>query len=149
MTQITLPNQSVTGANLWSQVEGNDQAIATVVNGNLDNGNVAANAGISASKIGHTVSPKTGDYTPVTADRGSVITIDKATAATVTINGSLDLAVGDRIDFIQTGAGQVTFSASGTTVNGAPGLKISGQYRAATLLCVAADTYVLIGSLAA
>lgn len=149
MTQITLPNTNITGANLWSQVEGNDQAIVTVVNGNITNDNVAAAAAINASKIGHTVSAKTDDYTPVTADRGSVITVNKASAATVTINGSLDLAVGDRIDFIQTGAGEVTFSASGTTVNGAPGLKISGQYRAATLLCVGTDSYILIGSLAA
>lgn len=149
MTQITLPNQSITGANLWSQVEGNDQAIATVVNGNLDNGNIAANAAINASKLGHTISAKTADYTPVTSDRGKVITVDKATAATVTIDGSLDLAEGDRIDFIQLGAGQVTFSASGTTVNGSPGLKIAAQYRAATLLCIGTDTYVLIGALAA
>lgn len=149
MTQITLPNQSITGANLWSQVEGNDQAIATVVNGNLDNDNIASNAGINASKLGHTVSDKTDDYTLVTADKGKVITVNKATAVTITVGGSLDLAVGDRIDFIQTGAGQVTFSASGTTVNGSPGLKISAQYRAATLLCVGTDSYILIGSLAA
>lgn len=149
MTQITLPNQSITGANLWSQVEGNDQAIATVVNGDLDDTNIAANAGINASKLGHTISAKTDDYTPVTADKGKVITVNKATAVTVTIDEDLDLAEGDRIDFIQTGAGQVTFAASNATVNGAPGLKIIGQYRAATLLCVGTDSYILIGALAA
>ena len=147
MTQITLPNQSVTGANLWSQVEGNDQAIVNVVNGSIKNDNIASDAAISASKLGHTVSDKTADYTPVTADAGKVITVNKASAATITIDGSLNLNTGDRIDFIQTGAGQVTFSASGTTVNGSPGLKIIGQYRAATLLCVGTDSYILIGAL--
>jgi len=35
MTQIILPNQNITGPNLWSQVEGNDVAIRDVVNGDL------------------------------------------------------------------------------------------------------------------
>lgn len=40
MTQIILPNQSVTGTNLWSQVEDNDQAIVDVVNGDLGTDNI-------------------------------------------------------------------------------------------------------------
>jgi len=51
MTQITLPNQNVTGPNLWSQVENNDKAIRDVVNGDLDNGNIATNANIAGSKL--------------------------------------------------------------------------------------------------
>ena len=51
MTQINLPNQSVTGANLWSQVEDNDQAIADVVNGNLENDNIATGADIDGAKL--------------------------------------------------------------------------------------------------
>ena len=35
MTQIILPNQNITGPNLWSQVEDNDVAIRDVVNGDL------------------------------------------------------------------------------------------------------------------
>lgn len=51
MTQVILPNRNVTGDNLWSQVETNDDAIATVVNGQIQNDNVAAGADISGSKI--------------------------------------------------------------------------------------------------
>jgi hypothetical protein len=51
MTQITLPNQNVTGPNLWSQVENNDKAIRDVVNGDLDNGNIATNANINGNKL--------------------------------------------------------------------------------------------------
>ena len=40
MTQIILPNQNITGANLWSQVEDNDQAIADVVNGDIGSDNI-------------------------------------------------------------------------------------------------------------
>lgn len=51
MTQIILPNVNVTGDNLWSQVEGNDNAIKSVVNGGLDNGNIATGADISGAKL--------------------------------------------------------------------------------------------------
>ena len=51
MSQINLPNVNVTGDNLWSQVEANDNAIKTVVNGDLDNGNIAANADINGAKL--------------------------------------------------------------------------------------------------
>jgi hypothetical protein len=66
----------------------------------------------------------------------------------ITVNGSLDLSVGQRIDLLQLGTGQVTVVASGATVNGTPTLKLRARYSAATLLCRATDTYVLIGDLA-
>ena len=50
MTQINLPNLSVTGANLWSQVEDNDKAIRDVVNGNIDATNLADDA-VTAAKL--------------------------------------------------------------------------------------------------
>jgi hypothetical protein len=39
--------------------------------------------------------------------------------------------------------------ADNATVNGTPGLKLRARYSAATLLCVAADSYVLLGDLKA
>lgn len=134
------------------------ETIVAAVN-SLDNANVASNADIngskllngsvSAAKLTYGIDNKTAAYTLVAADRGKIITVNSATAVDVTINSSLGLSAGERIDVIQTGAGQVTFVASGTTVNGAPGLKIVGQYRAATVLCVGADSYIVIGALAA
>lgn len=94
-----------------------------------------------------TVDTKSDSYTLVTSDAGKIIAMNKNTAQTVTINGTLDLSVGQRIDVIQTGQGQVTFSASSATVNGTPGLKLRAQYSAATVVCTAADTYVVIGDL--
>lgn len=44
MTQINLPNTNITGANLWSQVEDNDQAIVDVVNGDIGSDNLASDA---------------------------------------------------------------------------------------------------------
>ena len=94
------------------------------------------------------VDTKTASYTPVTADGGKVLLVDSASATTVTINSALDLAVGDRIDLVQMGTGQVTVAASSVTLNGTPGLKLRARYSAATVLCVGADTYVLLGDLA-
>ena len=51
MTQINLPNRNVTGDNLWSQVEDNDDAIIDTVNGDLDDGNIAVGADIDGSKL--------------------------------------------------------------------------------------------------
>jgi hypothetical protein len=44
------------------------------------------------------VDTKTADYTLVTADAGRLIIVDSATDEDVTVDGSLDLAVGQRID---------------------------------------------------
>ena len=96
-----------------------------------------------------TIDNKTAAYTLVTGDAGKVITVDSASPVDVTVSASLDLAVGQRIDLIQTGAGQVTVVASSTTVNATPTLHLRAQYSAATLLCVGTDSYLLIGDLAA
>jgi len=133
--------------------------IQTVVNA-LDNANIANNAAINGSKLldgsiahskiaAQTIDTKSDSYTPVVGDVNKIIAMNKSTAQTVTISSTLGLTVGQRIDVLQTGAGQVTFQASGTTVNGTPGLKTRAQYSAATILCTAADTYVILGDLAA
>ena len=95
------------------------------------------------------IETKSDSYELLTTDAGKVIAMNKATAQTVTVGATLDLAVGQRIDIIQTGAGQVTVSASSTTVNGTPGLKFRAQYSAASLLCVGNDSYILMGDLSA
>lgn len=96
-----------------------------------------------------TTDTKSDSYTLVTADAGKLILMDKATAQDVTINGSLDLTVGQRIDIIQTGVGQVTFVASSATVNATPGLKLRARYSAASVICVATDSYIVTGDLSA
>jgi len=100
--------------------------------------------------LAQTVEDKTADYTLLTADAGKLITVTSATAKTITVDGSLDLSVGQRIDLLQMGAGQVTVSASSpATVNGTPGLKLRAQYSGASLVCTGTDIYVLVGDTAA
>lgn len=91
-------------------------------------------------------------YTLVLADAGKLVEMGKATVQTLTIptNGTVAFPVGTKIDILQTGAGQVTVAgAVGVTVNATPGLKISAQWGAATLIKRATNTWVLVGSLAA
>jgi hypothetical protein len=78
-----------------------------------------------------------------------MVTLDNASAITVTVNGTTALSAGQAIDMAQLGTGQVTVSASGVTVNGTPGLKFRARYSAATLFCVSTDNYLLIGDLSA
>lgn len=51
MTQVNLPKKSQTGANEWADVQDNDEAIADVVNGELEDDNIAAGAAIAGSKL--------------------------------------------------------------------------------------------------
>lgn len=89
--------------------------------------------------------------TPTSSDAGKLVNINTSSGAvTITINGSLDLSVGQRIDFAWIGAASsVTFSQSGATVNSTPGLKLRTRYSSASLICIATDTYLLVGDLSA
>ena len=86
-------------------------------------------------------------YTLLASDNGKVVTLDNGSAVTVTIPSGL--GVGFNCSFIQKGAGQVSFSASGTTIyNRQSHTKINAQYGVASLLAYAADTFVLAGDTA-
>ena len=86
-------------------------------------------------------------YTLVAGDNGKVVVLDNASAVTVTVPSGL--GVGFNCSFIQKGAGQVSFSASGTTINNRQShTKINGQYGVASIVAYAADTFVLAGDTA-
>lgn len=92
------------------------------------------------------VSSKSANYTLQNSDSFSLIILTGATGRTFTVPSVLN--VGDRVDFIQDGAGQITFAASGVTLSSKGGnLKTAEQYSAATLICVASGQYRLIGDL--
>jgi hypothetical protein len=89
--------------------------------------------------------------TPTSADNGYLVAINTTSGAvTITINTSLGLTAGQRIDFAWIGAAtSVTFSASSTTINATYGLKLRARYSAATLVCTATNVYLLVGDLSA
>jgi hypothetical protein len=95
-----------------------------------------------------TINAQTGTtYSLVSGDVGKLVTLNNGSAITLTINTSTGLSAGQRIDLSQLGAGQVTISASGTTLYATPGLKFRTQYSCATVICLASNTYLITGDL--
>lgn len=89
-------------------------------------------------------------YSLDSTDMGDVVTLDNASAVTLTIPSGLP--DGFSVVVIQKGAGQVTFATSGTTLLNFSGhTKTAGQHAVVTLIQsdTAANTYYLAGDTAA
>lgn len=95
------------------------------------------------------VSTKSANYSTTAADAMSTIIVNSASNLTMTIDNNL--TAGQRIDFVRKGTGTVTFAAgAGVTLSSKNShLKIASQYAAATVLCDASGSYLLIGDLGA
>ena len=94
------------------------------------------------------VSEKTGTtYTITAADAQTTVFVNNASGTTVTIDD--EIAIGERIDFVQKGAGAITFAAgSGVTLNSKDSsLSTAGQYTAATVIKETTNVYCLIGNI--
>jgi len=110
----------------------------------ISDGSVFSNVSINA-QTGTT-------YTTVLTDRSKLVTLDNASAVTVTIppNSSVAYPTGTKIDLLAKGAGQVTVAAgSGVTVNSSQTLNLRAQWSAASVVKLATDTWVLLGDLEA
>jgi ferric-dicitrate binding protein FerR (iron transport regulator) len=89
-------------------------------------------------------------YTLVIGDVGEYVTLNNASAITLTVPDAI-FSAGDTVNIVQLGAGQVTIAAgAGVTVNseGAK-LKLSGQYAAATILFTSSSAAIVFGNLSA
>ena len=119
--------------------------LQSVSAGDLTDGNFD---GTSISGFDATINDQTGTtYTLLSSDNGKVVVLNNASAVTVTVPSGL--GAGFNCSFVQKGAGQVTFSASSTTINNRQShTKINAQYGVASLLAYAADTFVLAGDTA-
>ena len=106
------------------------------------------------SPVATFITDATTARTLTSTDAGKTILFTSASATVVTVNASTDIPVGQRVDIVANGAGALTVTASTATVRGAAtsttsgSFTIGGQYSAATLLCVATDTYLLVGNVA-
>jgi hypothetical protein len=105
----------------------------------------AARAGFNSTR--NVVS---GAYTLVASDLGKLVEVNSATSVTVTIpTDSVAFTEGDRIDILQTGAGQVTLAPdAGVTLNSDTGKrKLLSQWAACTVIKRGANSWVAIGNL--
>ena len=138
---VTLSIDSTVTTLTGSQTLTNKTLTAPVINGGLINLTLNAQTGTT--------------YTAVAADSGKLVTLSNASAITVTLPPSV-YSVGEQINFVQLGAGQVTFSqGSGVTIVSAGATasapKIGKQYAAATAICTtggATPTFLIIGAVA-
>lgn len=87
---------------------------------------------------------KSANYTLTSADKNTFI---RSTNSAITITVPDVLADGESVQFIQAGAGQITFAGSGITLNSADALlKTAKQFAGATVV-KSGGAYYLIGNL--
>jgi hypothetical protein len=104
------------------------------------------NGTFNGNQILTTSSDKSANYTLTSADKNTYI---RSTGSAITITVPDVLADGESINFIQAGAGQITFAGSGVTINSVDAkLKTNKQFSGATIAKVG-GAYYLIGDLAA
>lgn len=138
---VTVSIDSTVATLTGSQTLTNKTLTAPVINGGLINLTLNAQTGTT--------------YTAVAGDSGKLVTLSNASAITMTLPPSV-FAVGEQINFVQLGAGQVTFAqGSGVTIVSAGATasapKIGKQYAAATAICTtggATPTFLVIGAVA-
>lgn len=83
-------------------------------------------------------------YTLQTSDNGKIVTLNNASAVTVTVPSGL--GSGFNCTLIQLGVGTVSVSASGTTINNRNShTSIAGQYGSATLLSYTSNSFLFQG----
>lgn len=90
----------------------------------------------------------TDSFNFIDSDVGKLVVVNSLSACTASLNTGLDLIAGQRIDILQVGEGIVTFNGTATLNQPFGRAKYCrARYAAATILCVGADSYVLIGDL--
>jgi hypothetical protein len=91
-------------------------------------------------------------YTVLTSDRYKILEFDSASNTTVSIGTATAFEPGERVDILQDGAGTVTITRDGTVVSlagrGTAGTAytIGQRYDAVSVVCVAANSYRIIGN---
>jgi hypothetical protein len=98
--------------------------------------------------LAQTIVSTSSTATITSADSGKIYQLTGGTGRTFTLNSGLP--AGARVDFVQDGAGQITFAAgSGVTLKSKGSkLKTSEQYSGATVLALSTSVYHIIGDLA-
>ncbi len=90
-------------------------------------------------------------YTLLAANLNQLVTLNNASAITLTVPPSV-FSAGDVINIAQIGAGQVTLSqGAGVTINStgatATAPKLRARYSAASIICTAANTFLVVGDI--
>jgi len=134
---------------------------ATPTTGDIEGVTTATDSGLSGGATSGTVTlrlklefdAETGTtYTLVAANLNQLVTLNNASAITLTVPPSV-FSAGDVINIAQIGAGQVTLSqGAGVTINStgatATAPKLRAIYSAASIICTASNTFLVVGDIA-
>ena len=135
---------------------------AKILNSNVTEAKIADNA-VTQAKLADravgsaeldnlTLNAQTGTtYTLALSDAHKLVTLSNASSITLTVptNASIPFDIGDQVNLLQLGAGQVTINGAGVTLRSQGSkLKLNGQYSTATLVKIASDEWVLLGNTA-
>ena len=159
VTTAKILNANVTAAKLASD----SVETAKILDLNVTTGKIAdsavtqakmADRAIGSAELDNlTLNAQTGTtYTLVLTDAHKLVTLSNASAITLTVptNASVAFDIGDQVNLLQLGAGQVTVSGSGVTFRSEGSkLKLKAQYATATLVKIGTDEWVLLGNTAA
>jgi len=149
---ITATSFTGSGASLTG-ISGAGLTAGTVGTTQLTDASITqAKLGSGTPRAGYnsTLNAVSGSYTLVASDLGKLVEISSGSACNLTIpTDSVAFTTGDRIDIIQTGAGQVTLvPTAGVTLNTDSGKrKLLSQWAACTLIKRGSNSWVAIGNL--
>jgi hypothetical protein len=97
------------------------------------------------------ISTKSANYTLDTADAGYLLkcTSGSSTQILIPTNAAEAFSIGQRVDVLQYGAGQVTVAPdTGVTLRATPTAKLRAQYSTASIVKIGEDEWLLVGDLA-
>jgi hypothetical protein len=134
---------------------------ATPASGDIEGVVTGTDSGLSGGATSGTVTlrqklefdAETGTtYTLVAGNLNQLVTLNNASAITLTVPPSV-FSAGDVINIAQIGAGQVTLAeGAGVTITStgatADAPELRAQYSAASIICTAADAFLVVGDIA-
>lgn len=134
---------------------------ATPASGDIEGIVTGTDSGLSGGATSGTVTlrqklefdAETGTtYTLVAGNLNQLVTLNNASAITLTVPPSV-FSAGDVINIAQIGAGQVTLAqGAGVTINStgatATAPKLRARYSAASIICTASNTFLVVGDIA-
>ena len=139
-TSGTAPNNVSPGYYYW-----NNSAWINII-GSTTSSTITGNGTTSTiANFGSVINEQSVGFTLGNGDNGKVIVINSSNATTITVPS---LSVGFNCMIVQRGAGQVSLSASGVTINNRYSFtKTAGQYSIITLVCIASGVYIASGDM--
>ena len=138
------------GVPSWATPTGDIEGITTGTDSGLSGG---ATSGTVTLRLKLEFDAETGvTYTLIAANLNQLVTLNNASAITLTVPPSV-FSAGDVINIAQIGAGQVTLSqGAGVTINStgatATAPKLRARYSAASIICTASNTFLVVGDIA-